>query len=455
MSLASLLSIARSALFVHQRAMEVTGHNVANANTPGYSRQSLQIRSASPLVLPTYSLGRGVEATQITRERDTFYDAAFRRDSGMLGRSSTLMTYLGQVETSLNEPSTDGLSASLDGLFNSLSDLANDPSSRVSRDLVVSSGARVAQQLNSLASSVGRIAQEAVDNLRVQVDQVNQYSSQIADLNAKIIESNGPGGPSSDLLDQRDVLVDKLSQFMNVRVLERPDGSIGVSAGDLVIVDGTSATKLAATSVGGTWGIAPAGGGGVIDPQTGSLKALTDLIQVKLPGVQSKLDQLAASLVTEFNQLHRAGFTPAGVTNLDFFDPTGTTASTIRLSSTLKASSDNLAVSANGAAGNGDVATSLAGLATRGVASLGNSTFREFFVSLASTIGLDVNTAGQDANAQQTLVDRDDAARSATSGVNVDEEMISLIAAQQAYSAAARLVSVADQMVQQILQIGL
>ena len=154
MSLASLLSIARSALIVHQRAMEVTGHNVANANTPGYSRQSLQLQSATPLVLPRYSIGRGVDATQITRERDTFYDAAYRRDTGQLGNASTMHDYLGQVETSLNEPSADRpLGVARRTASTPSPTLANDPASHVSRALVVSAGKRLAQQLNTLAGS--------------------------------------------------------------------------------------------------------------------------------------------------------------------------------------------------------------------------------------------------------------------------------------------------------------
>ena len=452
MSLASLLSIARSALFVHQRAMEVTGHNVANANTPGYTRQLMQLQAASPLVLPRYSMGRGVEAEQITRQRDTFYDAAYRRDSGQLGNSSTLNNYLGQIEASLNEPSDTGLSSSLGRLFNSLSELANDPASHVGRGLVVSAGARVAQQLNSLAQQNNRIGQEAVDSLRAQVDQVNSYASQIAALNTKIVQSGGASSGSSDLMDQRDVLVDKLSQFMDVRVLTRPDGSIGVAAGNTVLVDGAQAAPLAVAAVGAGWGIVQAGGGSPIDPQSGSLKALMDLTQTRLPAVQAELDKLAAALVTQFNLVHRAGFTPGGVTSVDFFDPAGTTASTIKLSAALTLSSDNIAASANGAPGNGDIATTLAGLATQGVASLGGNTFREHFVLTAAALGLDVNNSSQDMTSQLTLVERDDSARTAVSGVNVDEEMISLIASQQAYGAAARLVSVADQMMQEVLQ---
>lgn len=451
MSLSSLLSIARSALAVQQRSMEVTGHNVANANTPGYSRQSLDLRAALPLIMPHFAIGRGVEAGQVSRQRDTFYDAAYRRDNGQLGNSSTLNNFLGQVEGALDEPSDTGLSASMGSLFNSLSELANDPASHVNRGLVASAGTRVTQQMNSLAEQLHRIGLEAMDSLKAQVEQVNSYASQIATLNTKIVQSGGANG-STDLMDQRDVLVDKLSQCMDVRVLTRADGSIGVAAGNMVLVDGAQAAALAVTAVGAGWGVAPSGGGSPIDPQSGSLKALTDLTQTKLPGIQAKLDQLAAALVTQFNGIHGSGFTPGGATSVPFFDPAGLTAGTIRLSSQILASSDNIAASGNGAPGNGDIATALARLATQGVVALGGSTFREHFTLTAASVGLDVNNSSQDMLSQQTLLDRDEAARTAVSGVNVDEEMISLIAAQQAYGAAARLVTVADQMMQQLLQ---
>jgi flagellar hook-associated protein 1 FlgK len=451
-SLASLLSIARSALLVHQRAMDVTGHNVANANTPGYSRQTLQLQAAAPLVLPRYSVGRGVDAAQVTRSRDAFYDAAYRRDNGMFGQSGTLNDYLGQIEASLNEPSDSGLSASLDGMFRSLADLANDPASHTNRELVVSAANRMTQQMHSLAGQLGRISQEAVDNLRTQVDQVNGLATRIAGLNEKIVASGGVGG-SPDLMDQRDMLVDQVSQLMNVRVLERADGTIGLSAGDTMLVDGGQAATLAVGSVGSGWGIVPAAGGAAIDPQSGSLKALLDLVDTRVPAVSQKLDQLASALVTEFNNVHRTGYTPAGVTNVDFFDPAGVTASSIQLSAAVSGSSDNIAASGNNTPGNGDVVSRLAGLATTGVASLGGRTFREHFVSLAASIGIDVSSSGQDLAAHQTLVDRDQQARNATSGVNVDEEMIALITQQQAYQASARLVTVAEQMITDLMNI--
>ncbi len=453
MSLGSLLSIARSALMVQQRAMEVTGHNVANANTAGYSRQTLRVQAANPLQLPLYSLGRGVEANQITRARDVFYDASYRQDNGLLGRSNTLNSFLSQVESTLNEPSTNGFANALDGLFGSLSDLSSDPASHANRALVVSNANRVVQQLNGLGNNIALLKQQAGDSLRVQVQAVNGLAEQIAELNQKVIASRGPGGASSDLMDQRDMMIDQLSAYADVHVVQNADGSVNVTAGDTSLVDGAQFTKLQMVTVGNGFGVAPLNGGTPLTFGGGTMAGLVDLTQNRLPSVSARLDQVANALVTEFNNLHRAGFTPTGATNIDFFDPTGTTASTIRLSAALTTSADNLAVSANNVPGNGDVARQLANLATTGVASLGGNTMREHFVALASDVGLDVSNSQKDIDAQQTLVDRDDQARNSVSGVNVDEEMVSLITQQQAYQAAARIVTVAEQMMQTMLEI--
>jgi flagellar hook-associated protein 1 FlgK len=452
MSLQSLLSIARSALNAHQRAMDVTAHNVANANTPGYSRQRLVLQSATPLQLPLYSVGRGVDAVAIERTRSRFYDDAYRRDSGLLGMATTMRDYLGQVETAMNEPSDNGLSASLDSLFAAFSDLAGDPANHTNRELVVSAANRLANQLHTLDAQVGRVNQESIDNLNVQVGDVNALASKIANLNQQILASGGAKNGSPDLMDQRDALVEQMSQFLNVRVLDRGDGTIGLVAGDTLLVDGAQATALAVAPAGAGFGIVTAAGGAAVDPQSGSMKALVDLMQTKLPAVRAQLDALAGALVAEFNSLHRAGTTLGGATGVDFFDPARTTAGTIDLSAALKASSDNLAASANGAQGNGDVAAQIAALATQGVPALGGKTFREHYVSLAAGIGLDVRSAGQDISAESALLDQSDQSRQALSGVNIDDEMISLVASQQAYQAAARLVSAADEMMRIILE---
>lgn len=452
MSLGSLLSIARSALSVQQRAMEVTGQNVANANTPGYSRQTLGIQAATPLTLPLYSVGRGVEATTITRARDTFYDAAYRSDNAQLGSSTTLNSYLSQIEGVLNEPSTTGLSSSLDKFFQSFSDLANDPQNHSSRELVKAAATRVVSQLHSLNSQLGQVRQNAVDSMKDQVKTVNGLLSRIADLNKAIVASGGPGGPSPDLLDQRDLLVDQVSQYMEVNVANRSDGSCGITCGNVLVVDGGSASTLALSGSGSGFGVAVANGP-MLGITSGSLYGLSDLTQNRLPAALSQLDQVAAALVNEVNAVHSTGYNLAGATGVNFFTAGTTSAGTISLSAEVTASSDNISASTNGLSGNGGIATQIAGLATTGVATLGGSTIREYYVALATGVGLDVSNTSQDMTASETLVAREDQARTSVSGVNVDEEMVSLITQQQAYQAAARIVNVANDMMTTLMQL--
>lgn len=453
MGLQSLLSIARSALLAHQRSMDVTAHNVANANTPGYSRQRLVLAAETPQWGPLFPVGRGVTATAIQRTRDFFYDASYRRDNGGLNHSGTLKDYLGQIESVVHEPSDSGIAASMDGLFNAFGDLASNPTSRPDREMTRQAGSRLAQQLRSLDSQVTRVTQEAVDDMRAQISEVNQLTSQLADLNQRITSEGGANGVAPDLMDQRDNLLDRLSQYVDVRVLNRPDGSVGVVAGDTLLVDGALHQDLAVGTVGAGWGPVSVSSGAAVDVGGGSLAALGELTQVRLPAVRAKLDQLAQALVTEVNSRHRAGYTLNGSTNVDFFDPTGVTAGSIQLSAALQSSSDNIAAASLNAPGDSGVALQLAALGSVGIASLGGSTMREHYVTLASQIGLDVKNADGDMLAQATLVDRADESRQAVSGVNIDEEMVALIGQQQAYQAAARLISIADQMMQDILKI--
>jgi flagellar hook-associated protein 1 FlgK len=283
------------------------------------------------------------------------------------------------------------------------------------------------------------------------VDQINGLAQRIADLNGQIVALGGPEHQAPDLEDQRDLLVDQLSGLVDVKVVPHDDGSIGVLTGDSLLVDGSQVNAMAVTLGSGGWGVGSANGG-ENHFAAGSVQALLDLVNTTLPAIRGQLDTFVRSVVTEVNALHRTGTTPDGQTGTDFFDPAGLTAATIALAAPVAASGDAIAAAASGGApGNGTIALGVAGLATSGVATLGGKTLREFYAEFASGVGVQSQAAQQDVDAQQTLVDNADAQRSSVSGVSVDEEMVALITQQQAYGAAARLLKVADDMMQQLL----
>ncbi|MEO8199981.1 MAG: flagellar hook-associated protein FlgK [Gemmatimonadota bacterium] len=449
MSITSFLSIARSALLTQQRAMNVTAQNIANAQTPGYSRQRMLLVAATPLLSGGHSFGRGVADGGIQRSRDSFYDATFRRETGLFSQSDTLLGVLTQVEAAVHEPSQDGLAASLDGLFNSFSELAADPTSPVARGAVVQAASSLVGQFHRLDSELTQATQDAGVKMTHDVGEANRLAQVIGKLNGQILAAGESGAP--DLQDQRDVAIDQLSNLVAVRVLPRTDGSLSVQSGNTLLVDGAQVQSIGMTANPGG-GFNLTAGGIAFDPQSGSLKALADTTTTILPGIRAQLNTLAQSLVTEVNAVHRTGFTASGATNVDFFDPAGVSAGNIQLSAAVAESSGEIAAGASSAPGDSAIALALGGLGRSPVGSLVGATMRDFYVDLAGTVGSSVSDAESNARSQQALTERADLYRSSISGVSVDEEMTSLIAQQQAYSAAARMVSIADQMIQEVLQ---
>ena len=452
MSLGSLLNIARTALVTHQRAINVTSHNVANANTPGYSRQRLALSAEVPLWTPEGMVGRGVTDAGVFAARDSFFEASFHRESGTQGRASMMSDLLGRIEAAFGEPSDTGLAATLDGFFNAWSDLASDPSSTAARTLVQQAGQQLAGQFRQIDGQLLQSNAEIGERLRAQVSEVNSIAAQIADLNQRIVAGGGPQRSAPDLEDQRNVLIDRLSGMMAVRVLPRSDGSIGVVAGETLLVDGgASQTLELRTPVGGGFQLALVGAAGTIRPGGGSISGLLDVGNVTLPGIQADLDKLAAAVVAQVNAVHQTGMTPGGVTATDFFDPAGLTARTIGLTAAVAASPAAIAAGATANAGDGAIALQLAGLRTTTIAVLGGNV-GEFYDGLVAKLGSFTRDATEQARASAILVSNADARRASVSGVSIDEEMVTLIAQQQAYTAATRLVRVADEMLDDLLR---
>lgn len=451
MSLSSLLSIARSALLAQQRAMDVTGQNVANAQTAGYARRRLVLQSASLSSSNTALIGGGVLSGSILRDDDPFLDAAYRRESSYLGNAQAQLGLLRQIEVAVGEPSDTGVAAALDDLFQAFSDLAGNPASSLEREQVRQAAQRFASQLNRLGGALAQQAGQLTEMMRVQVDEVNAITTRIANLNQKIAIGATGAGASPDLLDERDQLVDRLSELMAVKVETQENGSLTIRGGDTILVDGTSHQTLSVVSLGERAYGLQTQSGVTLDPLDGSLKALSDMATTLLPRMQSQLDRFAQAVVTEVNARHQTGYTGDGRTGVAFFDAAGTTALTLGLSDELEASLDAIAAGYTPAAGDNALALDLAALADANVASLSDQTLGAFYSAFATTVGGDVENAQRDTAAGEALVSQMESLRSSATGVSVDEEMVNLIAQQEAYAAAARLLETAQVIIQDLL----
>lgn len=452
MSLSSLLGIARSALQMHQRAIDVAGHNIANASTEGYNRQRLNVTTATPLMHPQGFLGRGVEVSGIERPRDEFLDTSFRRENGALAQFATLRDALGEIENAFGEPSEFALAAQLDAFFSAWSDLANNPLSSAVRSVVQSEGRQLTEFMNGLAGRIDAVQSQTLEQLRADIGDVNSSLKQIADLNRQIAAAGNGGTNAPDLLDKRDGLLDRLSEYLPITVVENNDGSIRVIGCDSLLVDGGATRPLEiASSTSGAVSVKVSDGPS-LDLTAGKFAAHVDLINNVIPRVASELDGLAAALVEQVNTLHSSGYSVSGEPAGDFFGRWNVTAATISLATDVAASPDAIAAGTGSGPGDASIALNIAALREARLPSLGNRSIAEYYATMVTGVGSEVREADGFATAQDVLVANIQACRQSVSGVSIDEEMVNLIMHQQAYTAAARLVTVADEMLQEVLR---
>lgn len=461
-SLNGILSTARSGLLSHQLALQVTGHNLANATTEGYSRQRAELVPGVPLLLPDGLLGTGVRVADITRSRNQFLDSVYRRESALFHGSQAQSNAMSSVEAAFGEPSEQGLGASMDAFWAAWSDLSNDPASTTARGLVVAAGNQVIDHFGRISGALDAVTTQIADGLVTGVERVNQITEQIADLNVDISAAMANGNSAPDLADQRDRLIDELAELLPVEVSFRESGAVGITAEGISIVEGPTSRALVATSLAGVWSLATDTGSPVV-VRTGTIGGAMETLNNNFTAFRTQLDDLAVGLVERVNAFHSTGTNPLGATGVNFFDdlgdPTTVTARTLALDAAVLA--DPRAVAAGSGDGGGayqsganDIALQLAGLrddTTGGI--LDGRSINNAYRDLVSEVGL-AAAGASDATAAHDILRRSTLEqRESVSGVATDEELIKVVQIQAAYSAAARVVTAVDEMYQTLLSI--
>jgi flagellar hook-associated protein 1 FlgK len=434
------LQTALSGLEAAQAAIDTTGQNISNASTPGYSRQTVNLTERSQLTIPALSsvtgdgsqFGTGVDITSITRIRDTFLDSQYRDQNTTENGESTSSTLLSQVQAGLDEPSSSGLSGQLDTFYNDWASLGSSPSSAGAQQGVIGQGQAVADTLNTLSSQLGTLEGQVTSQYNTLTDPSNgavaSDANQIAQLNGQIAQAQAAGINANSLEDQRDNVIDDLSQYSNVNVTTQTNGMVNVSFGNAAIAaqNGTTdATPLVnGTSVDLTDNLTDtnlSGSGGTL----GSLLGLYDSTTGKgqIATYSSTLDTVANQLATTVNSAI-SGADAAGATAPPFF--TGTTAATIAVNPAVTASATNPPYTE-------DEANAVAGLS--------GGTAQQTYNAFVTQVGSDVSSAQNAQTTAQSLLTAISNQRQSVSGVSLDEEMTNLIQYQQAYQASARVMS--------------
>src|SRR5262249_47589017 len=324
-----ILSTGQQALLAHQTALQVTGQNITNANTPGYSRERAELVSAPSSL--TNILRSGVNVEEVTRAYDRFVTTQVGVASSNLQSTQTQADLLGQVEALFNDLNTPeaGLSGALDGLFQRLQTLAQSPQGLPERSSVLQQGGNVAEAFHQLTNGLQGLYKERNAELGDAVTDVNRLTKQLAEVNLQIREREvDPKNHANTLRDQQDLLLKQLSEKLNIVSFTTDAGQVTVLlGGGRPLVEGVQSFNLATRADPDDpqhilVDVDDAQGNGTdvtTQIQSGHIHGLLVGRDVVLPRLSASLDRLAAQLTTSLNQAHSTGYGLDGTTGQDFF----------------------------------------------------------------------------------------------------------------------------------------
>jgi flagellar hook-associated protein 1 FlgK len=446
------LSLASRALAAQQTGLEVTGQNIANVNTPGYTRRTVDL-AASPPIDPL-SAGNGVDVVAIRAERADLLEAQLRHEQPAQGREAAMAESLSQIETALGRPGAS-IDASLTQFFNAFSQLAQDPTSGVARQQVIVQAQSLTSAFNDVATRLASAQHDADAQVKSSVDQINGLAAQVASLNASMAGASASG--SEALRDKLGVALSSLSQLIDIGVVSRPDGGADVSVGNgRALVIGANAYQIGTTPMAGS-GLADLTSAGTVITTEITGGRVGGLLRVRdglLPGYVTRLDQLAYGVASVVNTTHRAGFDLNGTAGGDFFAPLASAtgaATSLAVSASIVANGNLIAAAATATPGDNQNARAITNLRQTALAG-GTTNPIDTWGALVYRVGTDAQAAINDQAGRDEVVKQLYTLRDQVSAVSLDEEAANLMKFQRAYEANARYFSAVETSLNVLMQ---
>jgi len=494
------LQIARTGLVASQKALDVTSHNIANANTEGYTRQRLDFSSRQGVTANKITIGSGVDIDKLTQIRDEYLDFQFRGENSVKNELETKSETTTYIENIFGEPSDHGINQSMSDFFVSMEELTNNAQEATYRETVVQNAIKLTDSIRTVATELTEYHKEIDNVIEMSVDQVNSIIERVHNLNKTIHNYELKGTQANDLRDERNLLIDELSEYVNIEAFEDSTGKLVVNAAGTSVISGTHVKYMEVASKDELnlytgehdnviyW----EGTKSEVKPQSGKLKGLLDTRDGEEQGNQGipyYLDQiniLAKGMIEEFNEINNDGYTiPYGdndsQTGINFFkniflnasegteeykEIEKTAALEIRVSDKLLESGYNIGLSEELIEGQLNWGNAVVGerfidlrdktdinveYGTGDESTKSVANFESFYQKTISDMAINKNYFDSRMRSQQELTDFIEGEKLAVSEVSIDEEMINMVQYQQAYNAAAKVITVADQMMETLV----
>lgn len=494
------LEIAKTGLFTSQNQLDLTGHNISNVNTIGYTRQRIATAALPPLAENTYInvdrravAGRGVETICIDQIRNPFLDYQYRKESSTYTNWSTREQYFGYTEALFNDElekidSNSGLTSIFKNFYNSLHALTESPQDKSIRENVRQAGLSLTDSMNYYYDQLVKQQDTLNESVKVGVDEINEIARQIAELNEQIFGYELNGAKANDLRDQRNLLIDQLSALVDIEQSEDSNGQLRIKIDGKTLVRHSSYNQLAVAAdvtnnidgendlYGIYWADADGnpmtGAGYEVKIRGGAMRGYLDVRDgdmeenMGIPYIVEMLNKACQKVVEQFNEVHRKGYTIPGETNntsrtgINFFDVppggvTDVTAKNFALSADILEDVYNIAASDepvldpnsenSSHIGNNKIALELVALIHNTDADGKQDNLDSVYKDLLNKIALELATVKTRAKTQGTVLANVDQQRVSISGVSLDEEMTNLIRFGHSYSAASRMITAIDE----------
>jgi len=306
--MSSDMQIGMSGLLTAQRAMLVSGHNISNANTKGYTRQTALLAARFPAVASRGTIGVGVELAKIIRQKDTYLNGRLRDISSSVSNMSAKSQYLRELETLFNETKDTGINSAMASFFDSVNNLSQNPESIGSRSVLIEKASTLSETFNRIPAELDKMKTFIKQNIENKVSDINNLTADILEINKQIHSLKIKGIDSNDLLDKQDMLLQELSSIINITVKFKSDGMVEVATGGGTLVSGVSATTVAFDeNAAGKITITNSSKMSKYVFNGGEMKGLLDMYNTTIANYNTKINTLASSFISEVNKLHSEG----------------------------------------------------------------------------------------------------------------------------------------------------